>query len=119
VRGLRLMAHRAPRALARASHLPAVAADDLVGAISEGMHQAAGVLDEYHTMSVPWGFEPSSISTATEVWQGDHDALVPANWGARLADAIPAATRHDVPGGTHFLAFDRWDEILDGFAPST
>ena len=111
-RALRALARRAPRVLARSSHFPPAEADALTAAIAEGLRQAAGVLDEYRCMTAPWGFEPSDITVATSVWQGDADDLVPAGWGRRLAEAIDGATLYPVPGGTHFLAFDHWDEIL-------
>ena len=111
-RGLRALARRAPRVLARLSHFPPAEADALTAAMAEGLRQAAGVLDEYRCMTAPWGFEPSDIAVATSVWQGDADGWCPPRWGRRLADAIDGATLYPVPGGTHFLAFDHWDEIL-------
>jgi pimeloyl-ACP methyl ester carboxylesterase len=114
-RTLRLLARRAPAALARTSHLPPDDASVLAAAIAEGLRHAHGVIDEYHCMAVPWGFEPSAIACRSEVWQGDADDLVPASWGRRLADAIPGASLREVSGGTHFLAYDRWDEILEAF----
>ncbi len=111
-RTMRLLARRAPTALARTSHLPPDDAAVLAAAIAEGLRHAHGVIDEYHCMSVGWGFEPSAITCRTEVWQGDADDLVPPSWGRRLADAIPDATLHPVSGGTHFLAYDHWTEIL-------
>ena len=112
-RSLRLLARKAPGALARAFHFPPEDAPVLAAAIAEGLRHARGVIDEYHCMAVPWGFDPSAIVCRTVVWQGDADDLVPASWGRRLADAIPGATLRAVPGGTHFLAYGRWDEILD------
>ncbi len=112
-RTLRLLARRAPAALARTAQLPPDDAPVLAAAIAEGLRHAHGVIDEYHCMAVAWGFEPSAIACRTDVWQGDADDLVPPSWGRRLADAIPDATLQAVPGGTHFLAYDHWDEILD------
>ncbi len=114
-RTLRLMARRAPGVLARTSHLPPDDADVLAAAIAEGLRHAHGVIDEYACMGAPWGFEPSAITCPTHVWQGDADDLVPPSWGARLADAIPDATLHPVPGGTHFVAYGRWDQVLASF----
>ena len=113
LRGLRLLARKAPGAMARTSHFPPEDAPVLTAAIAEGLRHARGVIDEYHCMAVGWGFEPSAIACRTDVWQGDADDLVPASWGRRLADAIPGASLQAVPGGTHFLAYDHWGEILD------
>ena len=118
LRGVRRMARRSPATLARLSHFPPAVADQLTVAVTEGLRQAAGVVDEYRCMATAWGFEPSDIAVPTAVWQGDADDLVPTRWGTRLARAIEGAELHTVPAGTHFLAYDHWDAILAGLVPT-
>lgn len=102
----------APRVLAKQSHLEGEVAIDVPKAIAEGLVDADGALDEYKVFDGSWGFEPEAIAVPTHVWQGDADELVPEAWGRRLADAVPGAELHVVPGGTHFLWYDHWEEIL-------
>ena len=48
------------------------------------------------------------------VWQGDLDLMVPFAHGRWLADHLPRATQHMVPGHGHISLVTRYrDEILD------
>jgi pimeloyl-ACP methyl ester carboxylesterase len=69
-------------------------------------------------MSAPWGFEPEEIGVPVCVFQGGDDELVPADWGATLADRIPQATLRTYPGEGHFIALTRSDDVLDFLANS-
>jgi pimeloyl-ACP methyl ester carboxylesterase len=102
----------APRLLAKQSDLHGQTGRDVAAAIAEGLVDPRGVFDEYRIFDSPWGFEPEAITTPTHIWQGDTDDLVPEAWGWRLAAAVPGATLHIVEGGTHFLWYDHWSEIL-------
>jgi pimeloyl-ACP methyl ester carboxylesterase len=110
-------AHRRPQAFARQAGAPGDAGDAVAAAVAEGLVDTAGVVDEYRILAEPWGFDPSQIAVPTHVWQGDADDLVPRSWGERLAGAIPGATLTIVPGASHYLWYDRWDEILTALAP--
>ncbi len=105
-------AAHAPRVVAKQSGLTGAIADDLSAAIAEGLVDADGMGDEYRVFGAPWGFEPEAISMPTHFWQGTADALVPEAWGRRLAEAVPASTLHLVEGGTHFLWYEHWTDIL-------
>lgn len=109
---LRAEAAHLPKAFARQAGTEGAAAASLPEATAEGLRDTKGVLDDYHVFGQPWGFEPSDLHLPTHLWQGDADELVPPGWGERLAAAIDGAELHVVEGGTHFLAYDRWDEIL-------
>jgi pimeloyl-ACP methyl ester carboxylesterase len=111
---MRLTARRAPRALTRSLPISADAATAIAAAVAEGLVDTRGVVEDYRVMKAPWGFEPSEISVPAQIWQGDADDLVPPAWGQRLADAIPGATCTLIPGATHYLWYDHWDEIFDG-----
>lgn len=109
---LRAEAAKAPKAFARQAGVEGDLATSLPEATAAGLTDTAGVVDDYRVFGAAWGFEPSDLRVPTHVWQGDADELVPPSWGERLAAAIDGAELHVVPGGTHFLAYDAWDEIL-------
>ncbi|MFN8017982.1 MAG: alpha/beta hydrolase [Acidimicrobiales bacterium] len=113
---LRGEAAHLPKAFARQAGTSGDAAASLPEATAAGLTDTKGVLDDYHVFGAPWGFEPGDLRVPTHLWQGDADDLVPSSWGDRLADAIDGAELHVVPGGTHFLAYDHWDEVLTPFA---
>jgi pimeloyl-ACP methyl ester carboxylesterase len=109
---LGLLARRAPRTFGRSAGFPADAAEVLGAAVGEGLRRPTAVIEEYRILDAPWGFDLGGIDVRTRVWQGDHDDLVPADWARRLHDAIDGSILTPVPGGTHYLVTDRWDEIL-------
>ena len=109
---LRAEAAHLPKAFARQAGATGDLATSLPEATAAGLHDTKGVLDDYAVFGAPWGFEPDALAVPTHLWQGDADDLVPPSWGDRLAAAIPGAELHVVPGGTHFMAYDHWDEIL-------
>ena len=49
----------------------------------------------------------------TLVLHGEEDALVPPAGGRRLAEAIPGARLHTIPGAGHVLTTDAEDEVAD------
>jgi pimeloyl-ACP methyl ester carboxylesterase len=109
-------AHRRPEAFARQSGDRGPSAEALSAAIAEGLSDTDGVVEDYRTFDRPWGFDPAEITVPTQIWQGDADELVPPDWGHRLQAAIAGSTLTVVPGATHFLWYDHWDEIFDGLA---
>jgi pimeloyl-ACP methyl ester carboxylesterase len=113
---LHATAERAPGLLAKQTGLTGPTADAVTAAIAEGLVDVNGVRDEYRVFAAPWGFEAMAISTPTQFWQGTADDLVPESWGHRLAEAVPGATLHLVEGGTHFLWYEHWTDILSSLA---
>jgi len=109
---LRTAAHRAPKAFARSSGVTGDLAEQLPLAVAEGLTDTHGVLDDYAVFGSPWGFDPADIATPVHLWQGDDDDLVPCHWAERLAAAIPGSKLTIVPGASHFLWYDHWDDIL-------
>ena len=115
----RLLMRVAVRGLPKAE-IDAVAAQGswLPAILGEAARQPRGGVDEYLAMSAPWGFEPEEIGVPVCVFQGGDDELVPADWGATLADRIPQATLRTYPGEGHFIALTRSDDVLDFLANS-
>lgn len=105
-------AHLAPRAYARRAGFAGPAAADLSAAIAQGLSNTEGVVADYRILDRPWAFDPSDITVPTQMWQGDADDLVPPEWGRRLHEAITGSTLTLVPGATHFLWYDHWDDIF-------
>ena len=82
------------------------------GAITEGLRDPAGVVDEYRILGAEWGFGPEQITQPVRLWQGDADSFVPAGWSEWLAARIPHAQLTVCPGEGHFLALARYPEIF-------
>lgn len=106
------LAHRLPKVYARSTGVTGELAEQLPIAIAEGLTDPAGVVEDYRVMNTPWGFDPADITVPVHLWQGDADELVPPAWAQRLADVLPDATVTIVPGATHFLWYDHWDDIF-------
>ena len=121
----RALSRHAPKVLLREAvrHLPAdeaTAVTDrgrwLPTLLGEGATNSRGGVDEYLSMSAPWGFAPEDVSIPVQVFQGEADALVPAAWGRELARRIPGARITCYPGGGHFIALTRRREVLEYLA---
>jgi pimeloyl-ACP methyl ester carboxylesterase len=84
-----------------------ICAADHVAAGTEGMFEermAGHIMD--------WGFELSDVPLHVHVFQGADDAMLPATVGRALADRLPRATYHELPGGGHFLPLAREREVV-------
>jgi pimeloyl-ACP methyl ester carboxylesterase len=106
-------AQLAPRRVAAEAGDDEAAQLALATAIAQGLHDTDGVVADYQIMDRPWGFDPSEITVPTTIWQGDADELVPPPWGQRLHDAITGSRLQVVPGATHYLWYEHWDQIFD------
>jgi len=79
---------------------------------AEALRRPDGVVEDYRAWIRPWGFTPEQIVVPTDVWAGEDDQLVPADWQRELASRIKDATLHTRPGG-HFLAHLHYREIFE------
>lgn len=79
---------------------------------AEALRRPDGVVEDYRAWIRPWGFAPEQIVVPTDVWAGEDDQLVPADWQRELASRIKDATLHIRPGG-HFVAHLHYREIFD------
>lgn len=73
---------------------------------------SAGLTEDMRLVCGPWGFRPEDVRARVIVWQGTEDPNVPPAMGRYLARAIPGARLHEIPGAGHFVAWERWPEIL-------
>lgn len=91
------------------------AGEELAANFDEALRKgAAGWIDDDLAFTEPWGFDPADIAVPTFLWQGDADLMVPFAHGRWLADRIPGAVAHLLPGEGHISVFtNRVDEVLD------
>jgi pimeloyl-ACP methyl ester carboxylesterase len=90
----------------RAEHFAASMRQALAGGVD-------GWLDDDLAFVRSWGFAPAEITVPVAVWQGDLDAMVPFAHGRWLAEHLPTAVPHLLPGEGHLsIGLDRLDEIV-------
>ena len=82
---------------------------------AEALRRPDGVVEDYRAWIRPWGFTPEQIVVPTDVWSGENDQLVDADWQRQLASRIKNATLHTRPGG-HFMAHLYYREIFERLA---
>jgi pimeloyl-ACP methyl ester carboxylesterase len=81
-------------------------------AVSEGLADPDGVVDEYLAYAEPWGFRYEDVARPVRLWQGSDDPLVPPSWSEEAAGRLPQSTLTLVPGAGHLVARDHWAAIL-------
>jgi pimeloyl-ACP methyl ester carboxylesterase len=72
----------------------------LVDAMRHGAH---GALVDYRLLSVPWGFDPASITVPVRWWHGLDDTTVPVAEIEAVTRAIPDMDLSLIPGAGHLL----------------
>lgn len=80
--------------------------------MNEGLAQPGGVVDEYRSTVLPWGFDVADVTCPVVIWQGEQDTLVPPHWAAVFAEQLPNAQVRAVKEAGHFLAYRRWYDVL-------
>lgn len=92
--------------------------EDFAACMAHALRQPEGIVEEYLVESRPWGFELNDADVPVALWQGADDHLVPPHWMNILAGALPSAQVHLVPDAGHFVAYDRWAEVLADLLPA-
>jgi len=59
-----------------------------------------------------WNFDVRKIQRRVHLWQGLDDRLVPAVINRELADQMPDAVWHPVPGAGHFVAIGSAEDVF-------
>jgi len=73
-----------------------------------------GMYDEDIALARDWGFDVSQINVPVAVWQGTKDEMVPFTHGQWLANNVPHAQAHFLPGLAHLsLVFECFGNVLD------
>lgn len=76
--------------------------EDLAASFAEALRVSVdGWLDDDLAFTTAWGFDLADLQVPAMVWQGDADLMVPASHGRWLADHVPGATTHLLPGEGH------------------
>ncbi|HVC22783.1 MAG TPA: alpha/beta hydrolase [Candidatus Dormibacteraeota bacterium] len=88
----------APDQAAIREHLGSWFVSILTEAVSEG---ADGWIDDDLAFVSPWGFELAEVSVPLQLWQGQHDLMVPSLHGHWLAAKLPEADWHYLPDAGH------------------
>ncbi|TQL54197.1 pimeloyl-ACP methyl ester carboxylesterase [Subtercola boreus] len=82
-------------------------------AMAESVADTRGSVDDYRAFGAPWGFAPEDVRARVEVFQGDADRVIRAEWSRILVERLPDARLHEYPGDGHFVALTRRAEILE------
>lgn len=71
--------------------------------LTETMRQGPrGLAQDYRLEATPWGLNLAAIQAPVDIWHGQDDTLVKPVAARLLANAIPGARLHLVPGQGHF-----------------
>ena len=94
--------------------LTSEAGADTVAVLIGGVQVPDAWIDDDLAFTRDWGFDLSSISVPTYVWQGSEDLMVPFHHGQWLAEHLPGAVAHLEHGEGHFsIAVGALGRMLD------
>lgn len=71
-----------------------------------------GLVRDSELLYRSWAFDVSKIERRVHMWQGLDDRLVPDAINKQVADQMPGAVWHPVPGAGHFVAIGSADEVF-------
>jgi pimeloyl-ACP methyl ester carboxylesterase len=96
-------------------------ADGQVAEVAAAAREAIGVAEGYLADSAlcfgRWPFRVEDITCPVTLWYGERDANAPVRNGRWLAERLPRATLHVLPGLGHLESLLRsWDAILGDLA---
>lgn len=63
-----------------------------------------GAVTDFELLRAPWGFDLTTITTPVDLWHGTDDHSGPPDEQHVLANALPNATIHTLPGAGHVSA---------------
>lgn len=89
--------------------------EDLATSLRESVRTGAdGWLDDDLALVDDWGFLVDDVQTPAFVWQGHEDLMVPVAHGRWLAQHLPHAVPHLLPGEGHLsVGLGALDQMLD------
>ena len=77
------------------------------------LHGTRGVLDDYASISVGWGFAVEQIRRPVYIWHGDADTTVPIAHSEALAARLREPRLTVWPGEGHLAIIEHIGEVLD------
>ena len=90
----------------------------LMASFVEALRQGpGGVIDDYRIPARQWDFALADVHLPVQLWQGEDDTVVPPARSEDLAEGLPNAVLHRLPGEGHISILRRMGEILDSVAP--
>lgn len=92
---------------------PAVAAALTAGLREAFRNGGQGAADDLLLLMRPLTFCLGEIEVPVRLWHGEADGIVPVGMGRYLAEALPGCRAEFIPGGGHYLVFDRIGPFLD------
>lgn len=85
----------------------------------EASHQGpAGPVEDYRLWGGDWGFPLGAVAVPVHVWQGDADQMVPMHHALWMAEQLPDATLHRLPGEGHVSIQRHVGAVLESVKPS-
>jgi pimeloyl-ACP methyl ester carboxylesterase len=78
-----------------------------------------GWFDDGKAALESWGFELGQVEAPVAVWHGEDDRAVPVGHGRWVADHLPNATFHPLPGEGHSSSLDHYGSTLDDLIASS
>jgi pimeloyl-ACP methyl ester carboxylesterase len=75
-------------------------------------HGSEGLVNDSELLYRAWDFDVRLIKRRVHLWQGLDDRLVPAVINKEVADHMPGAVWHPVPGAGHFVAIGLAEEVF-------
>lgn len=109
---------RTARMLCEADRYVLEGLPDFTAWMREGLVQPSGVVDEYRSCTMPWGFSLRDVPAPAVLWQGTEDTLVPAHWAEEILAALPNGRLASVAGAGHFVAYRHWQQVLQDALPA-
>jgi pimeloyl-ACP methyl ester carboxylesterase len=105
-------------ALAPPEDQPTLRRPEVAAALTASLREAfrgggQGVADELLLLLRPWTVRLAEIRVPVRLWHGEADGVVPLAMGRYLAEAIPNCRAEFIPGGGHYLVFDRIGPFLE------
>ena len=106
------------RALAAPEDQAVLGRAEVAATLSASLREAfrnggQGVADELLLLMRPWSVRLEEIQVPVRLWHGEADGIVPVAMGRYLARSIPNCRAEFIPGGGHYVAFDRIGPVLD------
>ena len=75
-------------------------------------HGSEGLVKDSELLYRAWVFDVRQLKRRVHLWQGLDDRLVPAVIKKEVADHMPGAVWHPVPGAGHFVAIVKAEEMF-------
>jgi pimeloyl-ACP methyl ester carboxylesterase len=79
----------------------------------EGANAIDAVWGDMASLSRPWSFELSALTTPVELWHGIDDGAVPFSYAKSLSKLLPNAKLHALEGEGHFVFLTHGAEVCN------